>query len=56
MLSLIFLIITSLLAGLTINAIATLGEMGWKGLLLNELVSRRGLLKASIIIGVIWSL
>jgi len=55
-LSLIFLIITSLLAGLTINAIAALGEMGWKGLLLNELASKMGLLKASIITGVIWSL
>ena len=57
LLSLIFLVVVALLAGLTVNAVAALGEeMGWRGFLLDELSSRMGLLKASVIIGIVWSL
>ena len=49
-------VLQGLIAGLTINAIAALGEeLGWRGLLLNEL-SVLGFWKVSGITGVIWGI
>ena len=49
-------LLTGLLAGFTINALAAFGEeLGWRGLLQNEL-SFLGFWKSSIIIGMIWGI
>ncbi|WP_176451367.1 CPBP family intramembrane glutamic endopeptidase [Halorubrum sp. Ea8] len=50
----LLLVLQGLIAGLTINALAALGEeLGWRGLLLDEL-SPLGFWKVSGITGVIW--
>jgi len=52
----LLLVLQGLIAGLTINALAALGEeLGWRGLLLNEL-SPLGFWKVSGITGVIWGI
>jgi len=53
---LFFIIFSSILAGATFNAIFAFGEeIGWRGLLLEELKTRYGYVKTSILIGSIWS-
>jgi membrane protease YdiL (CAAX protease family) len=50
----VFLVGQGLLAGLTINAVAALGEeLGWRGLLLYEL-SPLGFWRLSLLTGVVW--
>lgn len=52
----LLLIIQSLIAGITINAIAALGEEYlWRGLMLKEL-KKYGWIKASLFIGAVWGL
>ncbi len=47
-------VLQGLLAGLTVNAVAALGEeLGWRGLMLNELATL-GFWKVSLVTGVIW--
>lgn len=54
---LILLLITAAIAGLTANALVALGEeLGWRGLLLEELRGRLGQLPTAIVIGVLWAL
>ncbi len=51
------LLVNAALAGLTVNAVAALGEeAGWRGYMLEELYPRYGLVPASIAIGVAWGL
>lgn len=52
----VFFVVQGLIAGLTINAVAALGEeMGWRGLLLREL-SPLGFWRVSLLTGVVWGL
>jgi len=52
----IFLVGQGLVAGLTINAVAALGEeLGWRGLLLREL-SPLGFWRLSLLTGVVWGI
>jgi len=52
----VFLVGQGLVAGLTINAVAALGEeLGWRGLLLREL-SPLGFWRLSLITGVVWGI
>ncbi len=51
------LLAVGVLAGATINALVALGEeAGWRGYLINALSPRIGLHRASLVIGIIWSL
>jgi membrane protease YdiL (CAAX protease family) len=51
-----FILVISLIAGTTVNAVAGFGEeLGWRGLLLKEL-SFMGFWKSSALIGLIWGL
>ena len=51
------LLAVGVLAGATINALVALGEeAGWRGYLFNALSPRIGLHRASLAIGVVWSL
>lgn len=48
---------SSLVSGISLNTLFAIGEeIGWRGLMLDELRKRFSLLTTSIIIGVIWSL
>ena len=52
----VFLVVQGLLAGLTINALAALGEeLGWRGLLLSELAPL-GFWKVSTFTGFVWGI
>jgi membrane protease YdiL (CAAX protease family) len=52
----VFLVGQGLVAGLTINAVAALGEeLGWRGLLLREL-SPLGFWRLSLLTGVVWGI
>lgn len=52
----VLLVVTALVAGLTVNAVAALGEeLGWRGLLLDELAPL-GFWRVSAITGVVWGL
>ena len=51
------IILSSLFTGATLNAVFAFGEeIGWRGLMLEELLQRMNWLKAAAIIGVAWSL
>ncbi|MCD6236212.1 MAG: CPBP family intramembrane metalloprotease [Thaumarchaeota archaeon] len=53
---LIIVIASSMAAGATINAIFAFGEeVGWRGLLLEELSEKLGFFKAAAAIGVVWA-
>ncbi|WP_265110027.1 CPBP family intramembrane glutamic endopeptidase [Halosolutus halophilus] len=52
----VFFVLQGLLGGLTINAVAALGEeLGWRGLLLREL-SPLGFWRVSLLTGVVWGI
>ena len=54
---LVLLLVNAAVAGLTVNAVAALGEeTGWRGYMLEMLYPRYGLIPSSIIIGVAWGL
>ncbi len=56
MILLTFIILFSLVAGATINAILAFGEeIGWRGLLLDELSRKMSRTEAILMIGVIWA-
>jgi membrane protease YdiL (CAAX protease family) len=52
----VFFVLQGLVAGLTINALAALGEeLGWRGLLLREL-SPPGFWRVSLLTGLVWGI
>jgi membrane protease YdiL (CAAX protease family) len=52
----VFFVLQGLVAGLTINALAALGEeLGWRGLLLREL-SPLGFWRVSLLTGLVWGI
>jgi len=49
------IILSSYFAGVTLNAVYALGEeIGWRGFLLNLLLSRFSFLKSGLLVGVLW--